>query len=189
MVNAADLMRQHQAQLSQANAAAEQPPMADPFPALVQDPFPAEPTAPSSSADANGASNGTSPAAALANVAAGNGRANGSSRTKQPDFNSESAFPSLGAAANPAKGQWGSKALLPVLLPGMARLPSFSAPWLSRPSRSLSPTNRSPSSAPSCPRSRTSTAVSRSRLPPLARPVPPPLSSSCRRRRCEKRQA
>ncbi len=33
-------MRQHQAQLAQANAAAELPPMADPFPSLVNDPFP-----------------------------------------------------------------------------------------------------------------------------------------------------
>lgn len=112
MVSAADLMRQHQVQLAQANAAAEQPPMADPFPALTQDPFPAEPAAPSasaSSAAALAATNGSSSAADAANGAATNGRAQGSGRTKQPDFSSESAFPSLGAAVNPAKGQWGNK--------------------------------------------------------------------------------
>ena len=108
MVSASDLMRQHQAQLAQANAAAaaaEQPPMADPFPALVQDPFPPEsaaaPSASASAAAVFGASNGAS---------ATNGRAQGSTRAKQPDFSSESAFPSLGATANPAKGQWGNKA-------------------------------------------------------------------------------
>ncbi|KAJ1020599.1 hypothetical protein NDA16_003992 [Ustilago loliicola] len=113
MVSAADLMRQHQAQLSQANAAADQPPMADPFPALTQDPFPAEPAAPSASAPsaaaALGAANSSSSAADAASGAATNGRAQGSARTKQPDFSSESAFPSLGAAVNPAKGQWGNK--------------------------------------------------------------------------------
>lgn len=114
MVSAADLMRQHQAQFAQADAvAAELPPMADPFPSLVQDPFPPEPAAaPSASASSSSA------AAALmnaSNAASANGGAalspsNGRApRSKQPDFSSESAFPSLGAAVNPAKGQWGNK--------------------------------------------------------------------------------
>lgn len=107
MVSAADLMRQHQAQLAQADAAAELPPMADPFPSLVRDPFPPEPVAAPSSASAS--------AAAVLNASnngatsATNGRAHGSARSKQPDFSSESAFPSLGAGTNPAKGQWGNK--------------------------------------------------------------------------------
>ncbi|SNX84541.1 related to SCP160 - involved in control of mitotic chromsome transmission [Melanopsichium pennsylvanicum] len=112
MVSAADLMRQHQAQLSQADAAAEHPPMADPFPSLTQDPFPAEPTtAPAPSASASGATIGASNGVSASDVASGatNGRAQASGRAKQPDFSSELAFPSLGAAVNPAKGQWGTK--------------------------------------------------------------------------------
>lgn len=115
MVSAADFMRQHQAQL--ANAAAEQPPMADPFPALTQDPFPAaEPAAPSASASSTttaaaalGAANGSSstPDAPSAGAAT-KGRTQASARAKPPDF-SESAFPSLGAAVNPAKGHWANK--------------------------------------------------------------------------------
>ncbi len=107
MVSAADLMRQHQAQLNA--AAADQSPMADPFPSLAQDPFPPEPTAASSSTAAAvvSANNGASTDDAA--PSATNGRAQGSGRSKQPDFSSESAFPSLGAGANPAKGAWGSK--------------------------------------------------------------------------------
>ncbi|SPO26104.1 related to SCP160 - involved in control of mitotic chromsome transmission [Ustilago trichophora] len=87
MVSAADLMRQHQAQLAAANAATEElPPMADPFPSLTQDPFPAEPVA-------------AAPAASDRSLA-----------SHQPDFSSESAFPSLGPAPNQPKGQWGNKA-------------------------------------------------------------------------------
>ncbi len=106
MVSASDLMRQHQAQLAQANAAAELPPMADPFPSLVNDPFPPQqaqqPAAAASAPDA--ATNG----------AHSNGGGRAPSRSKQPDLASESAFPSLGAAANPAKGQWGAKGAAPV---------------------------------------------------------------------------
>ncbi|TKY86580.1 hypothetical protein EX895_004729 [Sporisorium graminicola] len=110
MVSAADLMRQHQAQLAQADAASELPPMADPFPSLVQDPFPPAPVAaaPSASASAAAVLNGDGNHSNTA-PSATNGRAHAPARSKQPDFSSESAFPSLGAGANPAKGQWGSK--------------------------------------------------------------------------------
>ena len=109
MVSAADLMRQHQAQHAQNDAAAEQPPMADPFPSLVQDPFPPEPAVPlaSTSSATSDAIHGAS--ATEAASYASNGRAQAPARAKQPDFSSESAFPSLGALANPSKSQWGGK--------------------------------------------------------------------------------
>ncbi|EST07096.1 K Homology domain, type 1 [Kalmanozyma brasiliensis GHG001] len=112
MVNAADLMRQHQSQQAQANAVADQPPMDDPFPSLSQDPFPAEPVAApsgSSSAAAILSGNGNGASHEDAASSATNGRAQGPGRSKQPDFSSESAFPSLGAGPGPAKGAWGSK--------------------------------------------------------------------------------
>ncbi|PWY99832.1 hypothetical protein BCV70DRAFT_113463 [Testicularia cyperi] len=112
MVSAADLMRQHQALNADTSdaAAADVAPMADPFPSLTQDPFPPAPAAPASTsvAAAPGAAGAAAVAGASANGAA-NGRANGSSRNQQPDFSSESAFPSLGATSNTAKGQWGAK--------------------------------------------------------------------------------
>ncbi|GAC98147.1 hypothetical protein PHSY_005736 [Pseudozyma hubeiensis SY62] len=86
--------------------------MADPFPSLTQDPFPPQPvaaayTSASSAAAVLDASNAAaSNGAGAAASSATNGRA---ARSKQPDFSSESAFPSLGATANPAKGQWGNK--------------------------------------------------------------------------------
>ena len=92
MVSAADLQKQHQAGQPSAAPITDQPPMADPFPSLMQDPFP--PAASTSAINYNGkATNGEGEA----------------KKTAQPDFSSESAFPSLGAAPTQAKGQWGSK--------------------------------------------------------------------------------
>ncbi|PWN46954.1 hypothetical protein IE53DRAFT_382491 [Violaceomyces palustris] len=107
MVSAADLQRQHQATRpiegvvpsSSGLADAHQqpppppPPMADPFPSLVEDPFPPTPVVNSSHSSTSYPSAKTS-----------NGNA-----SKQPDLSSEDAFPSLGSGPAPAKGQWGKK--------------------------------------------------------------------------------
>ncbi|EPQ29248.1 uncharacterized protein PFL1_03003 [Pseudozyma flocculosa PF-1] len=102
MVSAADFLKQHQAGLSDAGSANEPAPMADPFPALTQDPFPSltqDPFPPASSAAVH---HGASTAA--------NGKASADrNKDAQPDFSSESAFPSLGSAPAQPKGQWGKK--------------------------------------------------------------------------------
>ncbi|UZJ52571.1 hypothetical protein CBS101457_001891 [Exobasidium rhododendri] len=95
MVSAAELQAMHQQQQAASAPQSSSAPALDPFPSIsAQDPFPAVKV----DAPVNGNGNG------FASVS--NSRANG---TRQPDFNSESAFPSLGAGAPVAKGQWGKK--------------------------------------------------------------------------------
>lgn len=101
MVSAVDLARQLQAQQPDASAtSSDDAPMADPFPSLSQDPLPSTraPSAPGA------------PAVSSSTLSA---RSNGShAKSQQPDFSSESAFPSLGATPTAAKGQWGGKGVI-----------------------------------------------------------------------------
>jgi len=106
-ISAADLQRQHAA----AAGATQQPsvPLEDPFPALVEDPFPPPGTNGHEGYGNAAASAGKARAGAPGAAGAANGAAQGSRRSAQPDFDSESAFPSLGAAAAPPKGSWSKK--------------------------------------------------------------------------------
>ncbi|PWN90372.1 hypothetical protein FA10DRAFT_266856 [Acaromyces ingoldii] len=100
MVSAAELQALHQQQQQQQQQGSSAGPTSDPFPSLGGDPFPA----PVSSGDPFPATIGSSAAVApKAKVSSG---VNGSS---QPDFSSQSAFPSLGASVPAAKGQWSKK--------------------------------------------------------------------------------
>lgn len=102
MVTAAELQALHQqAQQQSANDA----PLVDPFPALREaDPFPAPKPqnvigTSTSTVVTNGTANGHSVSKTTRT----------STTAQQPDFESQSSFPSLGASAPSAKGQWGQK--------------------------------------------------------------------------------
>ncbi|MCO5598726.1 hypothetical protein L7F22_052824 [Adiantum nelumboides] len=102
MVNAAELQALHQqAQQKAANDA----PLVDPFPALREaDPFPAPKPqnvigTSTSTVVTNGTANGHSVSSTTRTT----------STAQQPDFDSQSSFPSLGASAPSAKGQWAQK--------------------------------------------------------------------------------
>ncbi|PWN28993.1 hypothetical protein BDZ90DRAFT_230996 [Jaminaea rosea] len=104
MVSAAELQRMHEQANSAPNAVSaagnQAAPMADPFPSLTEDPFPAMSNGQGPHSSAAAAANGTATSARKS--AQGN-------QIAQPDFNSQSAFPSLGASAPAPKGQWGQK--------------------------------------------------------------------------------
>ncbi|KAK0544012.1 hypothetical protein OC846_006211 [Tilletia horrida] len=108
-LSAADLQRQHAAAAAAAGSAngAQAVPLEDPFPALTEDPFP--PTSNGKNVAISGHGNAASAAAAAAAAGNGAGQAGPKRGAAQPDFNSESAFPSLGAAAAPPKGSWSKK--------------------------------------------------------------------------------
>ncbi|KAK0531315.1 hypothetical protein OC835_003218 [Tilletia horrida] len=117
-LSAADLERKHAA----AHAAAAggstgnsntAVPLEDPFPALIEDPFPPTKNGNSGSGNAAAAAVHDGYNAAAAGTEVGNGapasKQTANKRAAQPDFSSESAFPSLGAAAAPPKGSWSKK--------------------------------------------------------------------------------
>ncbi|KAE8214351.1 hypothetical protein CF327_g2221 [Tilletia walkeri] len=119
LISAADLQRQHDAAAAAAQSsgsASTSAPIEDPFPALIEDPFPpANGHKASGTPSAVNTGHGAAAAAGAAGTAgSSSAAAPGSSaqapkRSAQPDFSSESAFPSLGAAAAPPKGSWSKK--------------------------------------------------------------------------------
>ncbi|CAD6974475.1 unnamed protein product [Tilletia controversa] len=112
-ISAADLQRQHDAAAAAAagpGSGSSSVPMEDPFPALIEDPFP--PTNGHKASGNPSAANTGHGAAAAAGAAGPIGTPSSTpapKRSAQPDFSSESAFPSLGAAATPPKGSWSKK--------------------------------------------------------------------------------
>ncbi|CAO1613311.1 unnamed protein product [Parajaminaea phylloscopi] len=125
MVSAAELQRLHE-QAQQDGGPQGLPtaaaPMADPFPALTEDPFPPARALP----EQNGAS-------ASSVAAAATGQAPVSTRKTaeaQPDFSSNDAFPALGSLAAAPKGKWGKP--LSGAAPAAAPVWSGTAPVIQR---------------------------------------------------------
>ncbi|CAO1623859.1 unnamed protein product [Sympodiomycopsis kandeliae] len=123
MVSAAELQRLHEQQNQQHAAngngnahanldvgSAATAPMADPFPALTEDPFPAAPLASGIPSDDH-----TAFAAKQKQQQPQPQQPQRNRNQSQPDFSSQSAFPSLGSTAAAPKGQWGKK---PNVAPG-----------------------------------------------------------------------